>query len=301
MRAYESSQCSTSPVANKNYANNGVVNRRKIKVLRIQDNHATESGQKEIQDRRKRLMTRLAKWRSAQKYHMTFVGDLIAKSLVSRKGSNKPEDDLLFLPSDLLPSQRNTPIMLILSNKEQRLREGQAFDALRSVQTAVKMVVALRDDKKKHARGQAQNTRANTKVRHAEVLRDIAMADYTAARMAMIALGHESTQINFPPLTLQDTYRRSTYAKRALGDSRRIDGRMWTMTGVTAGVKTPAIYHQPTAPTNTATMPLIGTQGSKAKKSISCHLISIFLQLISFRDCQANTVQEERFATTNSS
>ena len=142
------------------------------------------------------------------------------------------ESETLFLPSDLRPSQRDALDFAILGGEERKLREGEAFDSLLLIQTAVKTVVALRDRKSKHARGQAENTRSGILIRNAEAQRNLHMETYNFARSSMIALGFLDTEdsfSSFPPLTLEDTFMKSRQRKRGLGDSHRTDGLLWHM------------------------------------------------------------------------
>jgi hypothetical protein len=117
------------------------------------------------------------------------------------------------------------------------LREGQAFDALRAIQSAVKSLTALQDRKRKHARGQAENTKSGNYIREAQGRRDHHMATYTSARCALICLGmlsDDDPHSSFPPLALEDTFMKSRRRGRGLGDSHRTDGRLWHMQGQAA-------------------------------------------------------------------
>jgi len=50
--------------------------------------------------------------------------------------------------------------------------------------------------------------------------------EYNDNRKALIALGMSSDR--FPPVKIEDTYRKPTHTKRRLGDSRKLDGAIWT-------------------------------------------------------------------------
>jgi hypothetical protein len=84
-------------------------------------------------------------------------------------------------------------------------------------------------DKLKQARGQDQNTRALATIHSLDAKRDKLIADYTYARCAMTRLRAASkTESRFPPLSIKDTERHSVVDRRALGDSRRREGRIWS-------------------------------------------------------------------------
>jgi hypothetical protein len=144
------------------------------------------------------------------------------------------EHEKLYLPSDFSSEEREALDVAILGGEETKLREGEAFDSLLLIQTAVKTAVALRDQKNRHARGQAENTRSGVLIRNAEAQRDLYMQTYNHARTSMITLKYldpEDSHSSFPPLTLEDTFMKSQRRKRGLGDSHLTDGLLWHMGG----------------------------------------------------------------------
>lgn len=179
--------------------------------------------------RRAKLRVRITNWRDEQKLLMPNAGDAVAQQRTC-----EAEHEILFLPSDFSWKDRQTVESTALGVEEAKLREGEAFDALRAIQTAVKTMTALLDRKRKNARGQADNTRASNWIREAQGRRDHHMRSYAASRAAMIALGslsEDDPQSPFPPLSLEDTYMKSRQRGRGLGDSRRTDGMLWRKHG----------------------------------------------------------------------
>jgi hypothetical protein len=157
-----------------------------------------------------------------------------AGDAIVRQPSCEIEHEILFLPSDFSCDKRQEVEAMALGVEEAKLREGEAFDALRATQNAVKTMSALLDRKRKHARGQAENTRSSSYVREAQGRRDHHMSTYATCRTAMIALGmlnENDPQSSFPPLSLEDTFMKSTQHGRGLGDSRRTDGMLWRKHG----------------------------------------------------------------------
>jgi hypothetical protein len=206
-------------------------NRRKLlaKVKEYRE-HSLVSLRKEIDSQRETLRSRLTAWRSNQRAIMPKAGDAVI-----RQPPCEVECEKLYLPSEFPSSERDALEVAILAGEETKLREGEAFDSLLLIQTAVKTVVALRDQKNRHARGQGENTRSGTLIRGAEAQRDLHMQTYHFARSSMIALGFLDAgdfQPSFPPLTLQDTFMKSHQRKRGLGDSRQTDGVLWHMGGI---------------------------------------------------------------------
>src|SRR5262245_25667959 len=99
---------------------------------------------------------------------MPTVGDVLV-----RQSPCKIEDETLWLPSDFPAVEREVMGFAALGEEEGKLREGQAFDALHAIRTAVRTVVALRDRKARDARGQAQNTRSGKLIKNAETRRNV--------------------------------------------------------------------------------------------------------------------------------
>jgi hypothetical protein len=141
------------------------------------------------------------------------------------------EVEKLFLPSCLDGTGRLEVGAIELGIEEGKLREGAAFDALRATQTAVKALKNLQDHKAKNSRGQAQNTRSVKLIADTEARRNIHISAYNNHRRAMISLsmiGENELNSPFPGLEVKDTFMKSTVQRRQLGDSRRMDGILWT-------------------------------------------------------------------------
>jgi hypothetical protein len=205
-------------------------------VIKEEKEYHLASQQKEVDNRRQKLRLRIAKWRVTQRILMPKVGDILA-----RQSACDIELERLYLPSDLLSADRHTVEATVLGAEEAKLREGEAFDAIRAIQNAVKSISALRGRKQKNARGQGENTRAGGYIRDAESRRNFHIQTYAAARTAMISLGsfdENESPSPFPPLALEDTFIKSREASRCLGDSRRMDGSIFRMGAVAVGART---------------------------------------------------------------
>ncbi|KAF9547927.1 hypothetical protein CPC08DRAFT_729608 [Agrocybe pediades] len=189
------------------------------------------STEKELNTRRKQLETRLEKWRKAQKTIMPHIGDYIVSWAVSGKGPKLPENEKLFLPSDFTVDERRELGLTELGNVEYRLREGSACDAVMKLRTISKLYHALAMNTKAEAKGQVQHTRARVQEIETLAQRDAQIFHYNEARRAMISLGLAPDSANYPPLTVKDTFRKATNVKRAVGDSRRIEGLIYTNQG----------------------------------------------------------------------
>ncbi|KAK6995595.1 CxC2 domain-containing protein [Favolaschia claudopus] len=157
---------------------------RAVKESKEQDLQSLAS---EIAKRRSKLDTRLTGWRREQREIMPQVGDKVA--LQSQQSPSVPvEHERLFLPSDFVELERQGLRLETLGSEEARWREGQAFDALRATQSAVKTLRALLDHTARHDRQQKQRSRAGDQLRDIIRRRDFRMGTYDVARKAMIAL-----------------------------------------------------------------------------------------------------------------
>jgi len=144
---------------------------------------------------------------------MPQVGEYVQWQVLSSQCPNEVECEILFLLSNF-PLATQVKLNLTSLGEYQRwLLEGAACDVIHRIQTIVKLHLALRQDKKKNARGQAMNTKATD-------VNLLAIKDYNALRQAMIALGLSQDDSMYPPLSIEDTFRKSTHVKHAVGDSQ---------------------------------------------------------------------------------
>ncbi|KAF8955089.1 hypothetical protein BDZ97DRAFT_1968746 [Flammula alnicola] len=211
-------------------------NQREI-LARIKASKTKSELPASLEDLRDRLRNRIDNWHKLQKDIMPQVGDVVAQQAISGKFADSPEREVLYIPSDFSVAQRIKYGLIELGEHERRFHEGAAYDSVVKVRILRKSVDAMRRRKKKQDRGQQNNTRSSGQIHDLEAIRDLHIDDYSAARSAMISLGLSPNDPTFPPLTLDDTFRKPTHLKRAVGDSRMTDGRLWTMTGVTGGTR----------------------------------------------------------------
>ncbi|KAF8156394.1 hypothetical protein K438DRAFT_1777476 [Mycena galopus ATCC 62051] len=131
------------------------------------------------------------------------------------------EREKLWLPSDFTESQRLSmgATMIALASEEGKLRQGEAYDLIRRLQSICKTLTGLSDRKhlNKGVSGQQQHT---------------------------ISGEQDDPNTPFPHLTVSEKFMKSRRRERALGDSRRGDGLLFTNIGIAAGSK---ISHLPVA------------------------------------------------------
>jgi hypothetical protein len=186
--------------------------------------NSTDSSKAGISTRRARLASRIAKWRRTQSFIMPSVQ-------ATGQQQCPVEDEILYLPSDFSSAERETLDLHALGRSEAKLREGQAFDALLSIRSHIKFVNSMWYRKGRDNRGVTQHTRSLDKIKDAESRRDARIAIYERTRTALIGLDvmADDRDAKFPRLEEKDMERQTTEGPRQLGDSRRLDGRMWVM------------------------------------------------------------------------
>ncbi|KAJ7089398.1 hypothetical protein C8R44DRAFT_556861, partial [Mycena epipterygia] len=202
------------------------------------DEHDLQATKKEIETRRIKLNAQLSKWREARDNVMLEAVDIISVSQAC-----EAELEKLWLPSDFAEAQRVAmgPNIIALTAEEAKLREGEAYDQILCIQSICKTLSAL-EDRKKDVRGQRNNTNSGEQVLDTRHRRDCSIKAYNSIRKALISLGTicddgDKENSQFPHLTIDDTFMKSRRRERALGDSRRGDGMLYTRIGITAGSK----------------------------------------------------------------
>jgi hypothetical protein len=176
---------------------------------------------------------------------MAHISDCI---LANSKNPINAENETLWLPSDFPSEDRIRLELHDLAADEVKLREGEAFDAIRIVQSMCKGLSALQADKKKQDHGMDMNLRSLDKIRDLESRRDRAMDSYNSAQQALVRLGavkEDDPESPFPPLSIEDTYRKSTLDKRSLGDSRNMDGVLWRLGSIGTSSKSINVTESP--------------------------------------------------------
>ncbi|KIY49878.1 hypothetical protein FISHEDRAFT_72506 [Fistulina hepatica ATCC 64428] len=145
----------------------------------------------------------------------------------------------LYLPSTLSPRQRVEWGLMSMVEIEIKLREAAIHDEQGNICTATVLVSSGNKAKKKHATGQAANTRAMKLIETSEKMQTECIARYNRHRDALISL-HEykdaAVECPYNRISVADTVRKNTFEDRALGDSRRNDGAIYHGGGPAASV-----------------------------------------------------------------
>ncbi|KAI0027460.1 hypothetical protein K488DRAFT_61527 [Vararia minispora EC-137] len=214
--------------------------RRKCKALIKQDQEQVAAHRTEIENRRNKLTTHIHRWRQSQASFMPRIADKLDQSRAI-----EVEDEILWLPSDLTVPERTIMKLAGLADQERALREGECFDAISAVRSAVKTLSYSRKDKVDHSHGMKQQTRSLASIAKAEGVRDAHMARYNSAREALISLGYlENGNFDFSILTAKDTYRKNVNAPHQVGDSRCQEAPLFTHVGIRARPSTSHVQNR---------------------------------------------------------
>ncbi|KAJ7821593.1 hypothetical protein B0H14DRAFT_2599088 [Mycena olivaceomarginata] len=222
-------------------------NQRKIKDACVKNaEHDLQETKKEIASRRTKLTAQIDTWRKVRERVLSSIPD--AAEFVAMPQTCEVEDEKLWLPSEFTVAQRVAMghNMIALAEEEGKLREGEAYKLIRCLQSACKTLSALEDRKRLDETAQKGHTTAGEQILDTRRRRDNLIDSYNYVRKAMISLGtvidHNDEDSQFPFLSVKDTFTKSRRRERALGDSRRGDGMLYTRIGIAAGSK---ISHAP--------------------------------------------------------
>jgi len=151
------------------------------------------------------------------------------RRLVTDLQYQNAEDDALYLPSDFPTSMQRQQLGLAeLGDQEQKLREGEANDALDRVRLAIKQFGMNFDFKKNQIRGQRDNTQAQTVLKASMAERNKHVQNYRASRNALLSLGMALDDLTYRPLRDDDLWMKNLANAHKLGDGSKTEPWIWT-------------------------------------------------------------------------
>ena len=141
-----------------------------------------------------------------------------------------PEDETLFLPSDIPFDQHAALSLTSHASTEFQLREGEANNAVNLLCSSILHGMVLLDTKNEQSRGVYQNTRATKFINLTKAKKHTAMARYRHSRTKLLALSNQSTTVlkDYPELRDSDTWAKNAASARNLGDGAKVDSWIWT-------------------------------------------------------------------------
>ncbi|KAH6880562.1 hypothetical protein BKA70DRAFT_1575759 [Coprinopsis sp. MPI-PUGE-AT-0042] len=233
-----------------------------VNVQRLQDQlksknkahekHPSDTLASEIKAVQTRLTALMERFRELQLVLFPSLSDHILEWTSSE--TVQAEDQTLGMPSDFDDVSRTELGLDELADLERRLLEGTAFDSISKIRTAVQFVSALTGGKMVNLTGQNQLTRIASRVYDAENLRDFEIRFYNSTRGRLLCLGLPEDDATFRLMDVASTTRKSTFLKRALGDTYKLD---------TFGRNSSGIYQRETH------QPLITPQSNEAGSQIT--------------------------------
>ncbi|KAJ7449748.1 hypothetical protein B0H11DRAFT_1743513, partial [Mycena galericulata] len=197
-------------------------------------NHFSMALKNEIDEMREEIEKAIVQWRKEQKALKPWIEDRL-----NQEKACAVENELLGLPSDFDEEERQVLGIQAFVRQESDLREGAAFDSLAIVKLVAKAFRSMRDRKRKNDTGVYKNTMSQKQLNDTERRRDLHIADYMAARTALIKLDERDGAVKdqFPPLTVEDTLMKSRTLRRQLGDSGKVDGPIWAQGAISVGAR----------------------------------------------------------------
>lgn len=188
-----------------------------------------------VEKQRKWLRLQIQNWHDFQKDLTPQIGNFVAQQAIQKKTANAPEEEVLYVPSDFMGAERIKYDLVKLGKQERHFLEGTAFDYISKVKMITKTFFASHANKKAQVYSQQTHTRSITEIEDIEEHQTAAIFNYSVTHNAMVSLGMSEHDPCFPPLSKEDTYRKPTHLKRAVGNSHRNDSALWSA-GVTGGV-----------------------------------------------------------------
>jgi hypothetical protein len=143
----------------------------------------------DIEEKRNSLLNRIQRWRQVQLVYMPCVGALLASMLTTTDYHPEPaESTPLHLPSSL-PPDLHSPAMLVMIEKECRLRVAQADDALAEIRRQRRIISSLWQFKKLNVDGTGNKpqTRMRTLYNRFNLRTQRCAARYCKARNVLLA------------------------------------------------------------------------------------------------------------------
>ena len=174
----------------------------------------------EIDASRMKLRAAVDTWRKDQALYMP---DIIKHT----SEAQNVEDEILLLPSELKPSQREFHWFDTLAQFEREIRKGQATDALSNLRLSLRYKDSLRKERKQIAYGNRNRTRASVLLERVAVLIDKRADTYRRARDALLALGMSVDDTEFPHLAPEHVTLTLTYSPKELGSGTYTGSWIW--------------------------------------------------------------------------
>jgi hypothetical protein len=146
--------------------------------------------------------------------------------LMAEMDPDKPEAAKLFLPSDFNATQRATMNLEAMAQVEYSLREGQAYDALNDMRTAIRTFNYNLHIKKTDIHGVGATTRAQNFLK--TLSNDIQLAGdtYRCTRAALVMLGLPNEDATLKPLDPKKLHGKGGTGF-AMGQAKSVDPWFW--------------------------------------------------------------------------
>ncbi len=139
-----------------------------------------------------------------------------------------PETCKLFLPSAISHILHQKIAFTDLVMEKYKLREGAAYNAIAEVWLCVSMVAYMDETRQYDVKCQRHLTRSLHQLNDARNRSELGTQHYNAHWTVMKELGvYDRSSFPLPDLSMQNTYHKTRTRKHAIGDSHKMDGRIF--------------------------------------------------------------------------
>ncbi|KAI9061400.1 hypothetical protein FKP32DRAFT_1576075 [Trametes sanguinea] len=146
-----------------------------------------------LHERRNALRRKVQKFRELQGVYMPRAVLLLAEDPAAQTDIERIEDVRIGLPSDIVPSHRDSVCEHRLQEMEARLREAQCRDALQDIRNRLHIINHLYRYKQTNVRHQGPNTRVRADLASQDQRKNRAVEKYRRSRRAKFTLSGPGT------------------------------------------------------------------------------------------------------------
>ncbi|KAJ7857401.1 hypothetical protein B0H13DRAFT_1902265 [Mycena leptocephala] len=225
LRAEAESEATSAAVGEQKTGDSGLISSG---MLVERDQHhvkrmiATHAGDELVAAARRRLYESVTDLRS----RLVARAPALEKHILDAD-PERPEKEALFLPSHFTAPVRSEMKLAALGQVEYTLREGQAFDALCDVRTAIRTLNYNLAFKKTQIHGVGPNTKGQNFLKTLSNDIQVGADTYRRARRALLALGLHENDPSLRELLRADLFGKGG-RRTTMGDSKTHEPWIWT-------------------------------------------------------------------------
>ncbi|KAL0062922.1 hypothetical protein AAF712_010184 [Marasmius tenuissimus] len=188
--------------------------------------HLTQTETTTLENLRSRMLRDLEEFRRRQALMTPRLPDRFSEG-----SCDSVEGSTLGLPSEMTREERLAYGAGHIAAQEVEIRKSHAHGIVESLQSTCRRIEVLNLYKEQNVSTDSMRTRTGKSIDTVVDARNQQLALYNHSRRMLIELDAiRNDDSEFPPLSGEDTTRKDVYHKRRTGDSKRREGRLWTLT-----------------------------------------------------------------------